>query len=67
MAAAEVPAALARWSARGVAAYALTQDDGRVRLLAGAFETPDQAAVLAVSLRDAGVPPLVVFRIGRMF
>lgn len=67
MAAAEVPAALARWSARGVAAYALMQDDGRVRLLAGAFETPDQAAVLAVSLRDAGVPPLVVFRIGRTF
>ena len=67
MATAEVPAALARWSARGVAAYALRQDDGRVRLLAGAFETPDQAAVLAVSLRDAGVPPLVVFRIGRTF
>jgi len=67
MAAAEVPAALARWSSLGVAAYALAQDDGRVRLLAGAFETPGQAAVLAVSLRDAGIPPVVVFRIGRMF
>jgi len=67
VAAAEVPAALARWSDRGVSAYALAQDDGRVRLLAGAFETPGQAAVLAVSLRDAGVPAAVVFRIGRMF
>jgi len=65
--AAEVPAALARWSARGIAAYALTQGDGRVRLLAGAFETPDQAGVLAVSLRDAGVLPVVVFRTGRTF
>ena len=67
MAVTEVPAALARWSRLGVAAYALAQDDGRVRLLAGAFETPDQAAVLAVSLRDAGVPPVVVFRFGRTF
>lgn len=67
MAVTEVPAALARWSRLGVAAYALAQDDGRVRLLAGAFETPDQAAVLAVSLRDAGVPPVVVFRSGRTF
>jgi hypothetical protein len=67
MAVTEVPAALARWSDLGVAAYALAQDDGRVRLLAGAFETPDQAAVLAVSLRDAGVPPVVVFRFGRTF
>jgi hypothetical protein len=65
MAVTEVPAALARWSRLGIAAYALAQDDGRVRLLAGAFETPDQAAVLAVSLRDAGVPPVVVFRFGR--
>lgn len=67
MAVTEVPAALARWSRLGIAAYALAQDDGRVRLLAGAFETPDQAAVLAVSLRDAGVPPVLVFRSGRTF
>jgi hypothetical protein len=64
---AAVPAALARWEARGIPAYALLQDDGRARLFAGAFETPGQSVLLALSLRDLGVVPTVAFRTGRTF
>jgi len=63
----QVPATLAGWVARGVPAYALLQDDGRARLYVGAFETYDQSALLASSLRDLGVAPRVAFRTGRMF
>lgn len=63
----EVPAALAGWAERGITAYALLQDDGRARLYVGAFETLDQSVLLAASLRDLGVEPLVAFRTGRMF
>ena len=55
------------WRGRGIAAYALLQDDGSARLYAGAFETPAQAAPLAASVRDAGTVPVVAFRTGRMF
>ena len=64
---AEVPAELARWQARGIPAYALVQDDGSVRVLAGAFETSGQAALLAKSLRDLGAVPVMAFRTGRTF
>ena len=60
-------AAIARWAARGISAYALLQDDGRASLFAGAFETPGQSVLLAVSLRDIGVEPVLAFRTGRMF
>lgn len=62
-----VSAALAQWEARGIGAYALLQDDGNARLFAGAFETPGQAVLLALSLRDAGAVPVVAVRTGRMF
>ncbi len=62
-----VPAALAQWEARGIGAYALLQDDGNARLFAGAFETPGQSVLLALSLRDAGAVPVVAVRTGRMF
>jgi hypothetical protein len=55
------------WRARGIPAYALVQEDGSVRVFAGAFETAAQAAPLAASLRDAGAPPVVAFRTGRPF
>jgi hypothetical protein len=55
------------WSGRGVTPYALVQTDGSVRVFAGAFETPAQAAPLAVALRAARVAPAVAFRTGRMF
>lgn len=63
----DVPAALAGWAERGVPAYALLQDDGRARIYVGAFETSGQSALLAASLRDLGVAPVVAFRTGRTF
>lgn len=50
---------------RGVTAYPLSRDDGTVALYAGAFETADEAALLAQTLRAAGLSPTLVYRIGR--
>ena len=55
------------WRQRGFSAYMMVQDDGAVRLLAGAFETPAQAASLASALRAAGVAPVLAFRTGRTY
>ena len=55
------------WRQRGFNAYMLVQDDGAVRLVAGAFDTPAQAASLASALRAAGVAPVLAFRTGRMY
>ena len=54
-----------RLAAAGVATYALVQENGTVRLVAGAFATPDEAMHLAPALRAAGVPPRIVYRTGR--
>jgi hypothetical protein len=62
-----IAAALAQWESRGIPAYALLQDDGRARLFAGAFETPGQSALVALSLRDIGAEPMLAFRTGRTF
>lgn len=64
---ADVPATVARWASRGIPAYALMQDDGSARVYAGAFETSGQAALLAMSLRDIGIAPVLAFRTGRTF
>jgi hypothetical protein len=63
-AAAERVAAMA---VRGVAAYALLQDDGSVRLFTGAFETAAAAVPLDAELRAAGFTPQVAYRTGRTF
>ena len=63
----EAHAVVSGWRAKEIMAYALLQADGRVRVLAGAFETPAQAAPLAAQLRRAGVPASVVYRLGRVF
>ena len=60
-------AAVAVWLGRGIGAYALEQDDGRVRVFAGAFETPLQAASLAAWVRDAGTTPVMAIRTGRTY
>ena len=52
---------------QGVPTYALIQPDGAVRLLAGAFATPDEAMHLAPVLRAAGIQPRIVYRTGRSF
>lgn len=56
-----------QYLARGVPAYALRQGDGTVDLYAGAFESPEQAGLLAPLLRAAGVEPTLVYRTGRTF
>lgn len=63
----QATAAIAQWEARGISAYALLQDDGRASLFAGAFETPGQSVLVALSLRDTGVEPVLAFRTGRTF
>ena len=55
------------WRQRGFNSYFLMQNDGSVRLFAGAFETPAQAASLAAALRAAGVAPVLAFRTGRTY
>ncbi len=61
------PARVAGLVARGVPAYALLQDDGTVRLFAGAFETAAAAVLLSADLRAAGLAPQVAYRTGRTF
>jgi hypothetical protein len=63
----EVAALVRSWRQRGFDAYALMQNDGSVSLLAGAFETPAQAAPLASALRAEGVTPVLVYRTGRAY
>lgn len=58
---------VSEWRAKDVMAYALLQSNGRARILAGAFETPAQAAPLAAQLRRDGIPATVAYRLGRVF
>jgi hypothetical protein len=55
------------WQKRGFNPYVLLQNDGSVRLFAGAFETPAQAAPLASALRAAGAAPVLAYRTGRTY
>jgi len=64
---AEADAVIWRWEGAGIRAYALQQDDGSVRVYAGAFETASQAVWLASMLRDAGETPRLAYRTGRTF
>ena len=50
---------------RGIPAYALREADGSTTLYAGAFETPEQAALFVPALREAGIEPMLVYRTGR--
>ena len=59
-----VRAAVQRYQARGLAIYALMQDDGGARLYAGAFARADQAAELIRTLRGVGLNPVLVYRTG---
>ena len=61
------PARVAALATRGVLAYALVQDDGSVRLFAGAFETAAAAVPLDAELRAAGFAPQLAYRTGRTF
>lgn len=52
---------------RGISAYGLKQEDGRITLYTGALETLVQAKYLADSLRTQGVKAVLVYRTGRAF
>jgi len=62
-----VPGMLAMYGDRGQPVYALRQTDGTAWLLAGAFESLDQAALYMESLRASGITPVLVYRKGRVF
>ena len=47
--------------------YALRQSDGTVRLYWGAYESPEAAGLDLEAVRIAGVRPVLVYRIGRVY
>ncbi len=51
--------------ARKWGSYVLAQPDGALKLYAGAFERPEDAAALMQTLRDAKLSPTLVYRTGR--
>ena len=63
----EVAPRLARYAARGLPVYGLRQPNGVVRLYFGAYMNAEQAALAVPAVRDAGMRPLLVYRIGRVF
>jgi hypothetical protein len=65
--AAAVPELMKSYADRGQPVYALRQNDGTAWLLVGAFESIDQSALYAESLRSPDVTPVLVYRKGRTF
>jgi hypothetical protein len=63
----DVPSRLARFAARGQPVYALRQPNGAAHLYFGAYESPRQAALAVPTVREAGLTPTLVYRIGRVF
>src|SRR5262249_22649836 len=53
--------------AKGLPVYALTQEDGTVRLYAGAFASPAEAQLLIATARSLGETPGVTYRTGSAF
>lgn len=62
-----VPGMLKYFADRGQPVYALRQSDGSARLYAGAFETPQQAALFMDAIRTSGIRPVLVYRLGRVY
>lgn len=53
------------WRAKGLVPYALTQQDGTLRVYAGAFGTAAQGITMAAMIHNAGGTPIVAYRTGR--
>lgn len=53
------------WRAKGLVPYALTQDDGSVRVYAGAFVSVAEGITMAAMVHTAGGTPIVAIRTGR--
>jgi hypothetical protein len=56
----------AAYRSKGLAVYPLLQDDGRMRLYAGAYERGQDAVLLAAAFRASGETPIVTYRMGRL-
>ena len=65
--AADVASRLKLFAARGKPVYALRQPSGVAHLYFGAYENPQSAALAVPMVRDAGLTPMLVYRIGRVF
>jgi hypothetical protein len=59
-----VRATVEKYTARGLTVYPLIQDDGGVRIFAGAFGSSGESAGLIRALRSAGLKPILVYRTG---
>jgi hypothetical protein len=59
-----VRGAVDKYTGRGLAVYALMQNDGGALIYAGAFSRADQSAELIRTLRGAGLKPVLVYRTG---
>ncbi|CAN5562519.1 hypothetical protein BH09GEM1_BH09GEM1_24200 [soil metagenome] len=64
---ADVPSRLKRFAGSGRPVYALRQTNGAANLYFGAYESAQQAALAVPSVREAGLTPTLVYRIGRVF
>ena len=64
---AAIASRLKSYAARGQPVYALRQPSGVAHLYFGAYESPQAAALAVPMVRDAGVTPTLVYRIGRVF
>jgi hypothetical protein len=62
-----VPARLRRFAGSGHPVYALRQTNGAANLYFGAYGSAQQAALAVPAVREAGLTPTLVYRIGRVF
>jgi hypothetical protein len=63
---AELPQRLKRFAASGKPVYALRQPNGAWHMYYGAYASPQHAALALAAVRDAGLTPTLVYRIGRV-
>ena len=64
----EAAALIADYQSRKVPVYGLLQRDGSVRIYAGAFENPDEAALLKSALKSTqNIDATLAYRVGRAY
>ena len=62
-----VPGLLKYYADRGEPVYALRQANGSARLYWGAYDSPQTALLDLDAIKSAGVRPVLVYRIGRVY
>lgn len=64
----EAAAVIADFQSRKIPVYGLLQRDGSVRIYAGAFETPDEAALFKSALKSTkNIDATLAYRVGRAY